>query len=340
VKSLPPATRAASNLPWLLVGGLLIVVVALGVALWWKAPAAPANRTLRLATGPSGGVYHAIGQGLADVLGRKLPNTQVVVRSTDGAFENMALLERGEVDLAFAQNDVAFHSVKTDQVLGSMGLHIAALCLLYPEPAQIVVSRRANIHSMRDLRGKRIALGLPKSGSRFSSVILLSYFGLKPGDYEPIYVDVSNDARQLLDGSLQAGILWRGIPAPAFEELFKSGQVALLSLDAESLRGLRVSNPFLVTFTIPAHVYANQETDVSTIGAKAMLVGRPDLDDATVDRILDAIFSSIPDLIAHHPRASEISLAHAFRLDDGLSIDLHPAAKKFFDRQTAGAKSP
>lgn len=249
----------------------------------------------------------------------------------------MALLERGEIDLAFAQNDVAFHSVKTDRVLGTRGQHIAALCLLYVEPAQIVVSRRANIQTMNDLRRKRVGMGLPKSGSRFSSEILLSYFGLQAGDYEAKYVDVSNDARSLLDGSLDAAVLWRGIPAPAFEELFKSGQVKLLSLDAASLRGLRVSNPFLVPFTIPAHVYAHQDADVSTIGAKAMLVGRTGLDDATVGQILNAIFSSIPDLIAHHPRASEITLSRAFGIDDGLSIDLHPGARKFFDSQS-GAK--
>lgn len=335
----PRHSRATTNLPWLLAGGLLIAVIVLGYALWQKSTAPPAMvRTWRLATGPSGGVYHALGRGLAAVWQQKLPNTQIVVRPTDGAFENMFLLDRGEVDLAFAQNDVAFHTVKTDRVLGSRAANISALSLLYPEPAQIVVSRRANIQTVNDLRRKRIALGLPKSGSRFSSETLLSYFGLQSGDYEARHIDVSSDARSLLDGSLDAAVLWRGIPAPAFEELFKSGQVKLLSLDAASLRGLRVSNPFLVPFTIPAHVYANQDADVSTIAAKAMLVGRRELDDATVGQILNAIFSSIPDLIAHHPRAAEITLSQAFGVDYGLSIDLHPGARKFFDSQPSAKR--
>jgi TRAP transporter TAXI family solute receptor len=337
----PPGAGAKrpSRLVWALVGGLSIAVVVLAVLLWQSGgqPAAT-TRTLRLATGVPTGVYHAIGQGIADVLRRKLPNTQITVRTTDGGFQNVSLLDRGDIDLAFSPNDVAFHAVKTERVLGARSTHIAALCVLYQEPAQIVVSRRANIKSIADLRGKKIALGLPQSGSKFSSEILLAYFGLAPGDYTPSYVDV-DAARQLLDGSLHALITWRAIPAPAFEDVFKSGQVSLLSLDAESTRGLRVANPFLVPVVIPAHVYANQDAAVSTVSAKAMLVARADLEDATVTRILEAIFSSIPDLIAHHPRASEINLVTAWRLDEGMSIDLHPAARKFFERAAQG-KTP
>ena len=331
-----PAVKSSSRLPWALVGALAIAVGVLAVLLWKSGGQTPSTApTLRIATGPSAGVYHAIGQGIAEVLRRKVPNAQVTVRMSDGGYQNASLLERGEVDLALTQNDVAFHAVKTDRVLGARSTHIAALCLFYQEPVQIVVSRKANIKSIADLRGKKIALGLPQSGSRFSSEVLLAYFGLKPTDYIPTYADI-DAVRQLVDGSMHAVITWRAIPTPALEDVFKSGQVALLSLDPASTRGLRIANPFLVPFDIPAHVYANQDAIVSTMSAKSMLVGRSDLPDGLVTQILEAIFGSIPDLIAHHPRASEIKLASAWKLDDGMSIDLHPAARKFFER--AGGK--
>jgi TRAP transporter TAXI family solute receptor len=330
----PSRSTPQSRLPWYLVGVLGAAVLVLAFALWNSQIATPAEpRVLRLGTGAPGGVYRAIGLGLVEVLEKKLSNTRVVVRPTDGAFQNMELLERGEIDLALSQNDVAFHSVKTDRVLGLKSTRIAALGILYPEPAQIVVNRKLTISRVQDLRGKRVAVGLPRSGSRFSTEVLLGYFGLKEADYQPSYVDISDAARQVGDGTLDAAITFRAIPAPAFEEVFRSGRVALLSLDAEALRGLRVANPFLVQIQIPAHVYATQDSAVSSVGVKAMLVGRADLDDGTVEQALTAIFSSIPDLIAHHPRASEISLANAFRLEDGLSIDLHPAARRFFERQ-------
>jgi TRAP-type uncharacterized transport system substrate-binding protein len=56
-----------------------------------------------------------------------------------------------------------------------------------------------------------------------------------------------------------------------------------------------------------------------------------------VEDILRVIFANIPDLIAHHPRASDISPDNAFRLEDGMAIDLHPGAERFFRSLSAGS---
>lgn len=89
----------------------------------------------------------------------------------------------------------------------------------------------------------------------------------------------------------------------------------------------------MVPTTIPARVYPKQERDVTSVAVKAMLVARASLDDDVVERVLESIFDGIADLIAYHPRAAQISLAKAYRLEDGLTIDLHPAAKRFFERR-------
>ena len=134
----------------------------------------------------------------------------------------------------------------------------------------------------------------------------------------------------LLDGSLEAAVFWRAIPSPFLEEAFRTGKIELLSIDRESLDGLRINQPFLVPATIPAYVYPNQDVPVSAIAVKAMLVASTSVEANLVEDILRVIFENIPDLIAHHPRASDISPDAAFRLKDGMSIDLHPGAERFF----------
>jgi len=326
----PGSSRPRERIAWILVAALLAVIASLGYALVaMRSQPSPTRRVIRLASGARESAYHAIGTGIAQVLEQKVPSLEVRVLVTDGSFENMKLVDGGQAELALTQNDVAFHSVKTDRVLGHRSSNITALAVLFEEVAQIVVNKDAGIGRVTDLKGKAVGLGLPQSGMRFSSALLLEYFGIGMRDIRASLVDPTEGCKRVADGSLPAVIAWRAIPVPGCDDAFSSGRVRLLPLDPETLRGFCVRHPFLRLVTIPARVYPNQETDVSSIAVHAMLVSSRSLGDELVGKILETMFSSIPDLIAYHPRSSEISPKTAFQLESGLSIDLHPGARRF-----------
>lgn len=286
---------------------------------------------LRLATAAPNGVYHAIGVGMAHVIEKRLPNIQVQVVESEGGFQNMRMLDDSIVDLALTQNDIAFNAVKTDRVLGHVNRRIFGLAVLYKELAQIVVAKRAGIHRLADLKGHTVVLGLPQSGSRFSSENVLPFLGLRPGTIRVRYIDYPEAARGIVDGTVDALIVWRAIPAPVLEELLQADVAELLPIDPEVVRGLRMNQPFLSAEVIPPGTYENQPNPVPSIAVKALLVGSASLRPALARSILDALFTNVPDLIAHHPRAADISLRSAFRLEDGMAIDLHPGARQFFE---------
>ena len=58
-----------------------------------------------IATGPPGGVYQGLGQGLAEVWGRQ--GATATARPTAGSVENMELLRSGQANVAICQADVA-----------------------------------------------------------------------------------------------------------------------------------------------------------------------------------------------------------------------------------------
>jgi TRAP transporter TAXI family solute receptor len=324
------AARSRERIAWLVSAVLLAVVGAMGYALIAVRQSPPTRQVLRLATGPSGSVYHAVGSGIAEAVNLKVPAIDARVVVTEGSLENMMLIDGGQAELALTQNDVAFHAVKTDRVLGRRSPHVLAMAALFGEVAQILVAKDAGIRSISDIRGKAVGVGLPHSGMRFSSRLLLEYFGIAESDFDGASVDPSEGGARVADGSLAASISWAAVPVPGFSEAFRSGSVRLLSLEPRLLAGLRVNNPFYHLVTIPAHAYPGQESDTSTLGVRALLVASRSLDDETVQKILDAMFGSIPDLIAHHPRASEISITTASQFEGGLSIDLHPGARRFY----------
>jgi TRAP transporter TAXI family solute receptor len=331
----PRLARLRERIAWTVVASLLAVVGLLSYALIAGRPAVnPPPPVIRIAAGPllgrEEGGYGAMGRGLAELLTHKLPALEFRAIVTDASVENVLLVEGDEAELGFTQNDVAFHAVNTERVLGYRSTKIVALAVLFEEVAQILVNKAAAIHTIHDFKGKPVGIGPPKSGSRFSSTILLWYFGIGPGDFQANQDEHLESVRQVRDGTLAAAITWLFLPTPNISNALLGGRVELLGIDHDDLRGLMVSHPFYRPVTIPARTYPNQEKDIPSIGVKSMLIASRSMDDEVVQAILETIFDSIPDLTSYHPRAADVSLKTAYRFEDGLTINLHPAAERFF----------
>jgi TRAP transporter TAXI family solute receptor len=232
---------------------------------------------------------------------------------------------------------LAFHAVKTDQLLGHRSGAIAALTVAYNTPAQIIVRQGSSVNTMADLKGKRVSLGIAESGERFCSQILLSHLGFGAADLSDQFNDFAPSLANLQDGRLDAYITRRGMPVGDVAEAFATGNLRLLALDPASLEGLRLKHPFLAPWTIPAHVYPHQDSPVPTISARILVLASTALPPDLVDEVLRAIATHMPDLVARHPAAADINVKKRPTFDEGLSIDLHPGAERFLQSVSTAA---
>lgn len=193
-----------------------------------------------------------------------------------------------------------------------------------------MVRSDSDVKTIADLKHKRVSLGIAESGERFCSEILLSHLGFSDADLSDQSIDFAPSLESLLAGRLDAYISWRGLPISDVAQAFATGRLRLVPLDLASLQGLRLKHPFLLPWTIPALVYPHQDSSVSTASARMLLLASRSLPSEVVERVLRAIATQMPDLIARHPAAAEINVTKKPALDDGLSIDLHPGAERFF----------
>ncbi len=333
---LPPSDARATTMSlleraaWTLLVIAATAAVVLAVNQIRAARGVAAPETIRIAGGSATGVYSAVARGLVQVWDAKLTNVIGQELATEGSFHNLRLIDDGQAELAIAQNDIAFHAVKTTRALGHRSTRICGLAALYEEAAHIVVGSRSGISRLEEMKGHRVNLGLKESGARFSSSILLQHFGVDERDLTPDWQDYGAAAPDVAAGSLDVAIAWRAFPVPVLPDLYRAGTVRLLPLDPALIQGLRANQPFWTPITIPAGVYPGQQEPVTTIGVKALLVGSCALSPEVVERLLASLFDNVPDLIAHHQRAAEISLKTASKLEDGMSIDLHPGAERFY----------
>src|SRR5271165_5514345 len=227
------------------------VVVALLIAavLWASAqflqPGPP--RHIVLASGDENGIYHQYALRYKETLGRR--GVAVDERMTGGALDNLHLLldPKSGVDVAFMQGGVASFPEADGLVM---------LASLYYEPLWIFYHDAGTLTQLRELHGKRIAIGVVGSGTRALVAQLLAANGLTSAsgvgrDNTDIVALGGDDAlRALKAGEIDAALFVGGAETPTIQQALRDPVIKLMSLgraDADSRRF-----PYLTKLTLPS----------------------------------------------------------------------------------------
>lgn len=284
---------------------------------------------LVVATGGTSGVYYPLGGGIAQIIS---DNTDVNASAqvTGGSVENMRFIGSGDAEIAFVQNDIADYA-KNGLLMfeGSQVENLQGIATLYNESVQIVVREDSDIESVSDLKGKAVSVGAPGSGVEANASQILEVYGLSFEDLKTTHLSFGDSVQQIQDGSLEAAFLTAGAPTSAVTELSATSGVKIIQIDEDKIEELISKHSFYVKDTIPAETYPGVG-EVSTVAVKAMLVVSSDLPEEFVYDVTKAIFENKTHLAAINTRAESISIESAL---EGMSIDLHPGAQKFFEEQ-------
>jgi TRAP transporter TAXI family solute receptor len=314
-----------------------------------------ARRMFRIGTGGRTGVYYPIGNLIAHGLtgpieGEDASATGVhgvhgyigVAQNSAGSIENVRAVASGEIEAGLVQADVAAWAFQADHVFaGDDSVRVVrAVGSLYPEKFQIVTRRDANIHSVLDLRGKRISIDEIGSGTLSVMQILLEAYGLSEKDLLPVYLKPVFTHDKMVEGELQGFVMMAGAPMEAVTQLADIG-VSLVPIDREMTSRISARFPYLVPGEIPAGVYPGIPA-TPTLQVHALLVVSSATPEELVYQVTAALWSerTLSLLKTGHPQGKAINLKTAL---DGISIPLHPGAERFYREHgilSKGAPSP
>lgn len=281
---------------------------------------------LIIATGGTGGTYYPLGGGMAEQITQHAGIT-ATAQTTGASAENMRLIRDAKADIAFTQSDIAEYASKGTQMFQQDGAidKFQAIGALYNETIQIVVAADSNINSVADLKGKRVSVGAPGSGTELNAQQILEVYGLTFDDLQLQRLSFADSAKAIQDGQLDAAFQTAGTPTAAITELATTAGVKIIPLDADKIDALIAKYPFYVKQTIPANTYKTVSEDVQTVAVRSMLVVRSDLSEDLVYKVTKAIFDNLDKL--GHAKAKEISVENAL---SGVSLPVHPGAQKYF----------
>ena len=308
-----------------LAAGALVSVVALaGVS------QAQAQQFFRIGTGGTAGTYYPVGGMIANAVSQ--PGKIVVTaQASNGSLANVNAIAGGAMESGFSQADVATWAFTgTGPYEGkSKVAELRMIANLYPESIHLVAKKGAGIKTVADLKGKRVALDEPGSGTLINARMVLAAYGVKEGDIKPEYIKPNQAGDKLKDGALDAFFFVGGAPAGAIAELASSGAgIELVPLAGPEADALRAKNPYFAADTIPANTYKDVAA-AQTLAVGAQWVTSAKADTEVVYQITKALYADAAQkaLAAGHAKGKLITKENAVR---GVGIPFHPGAEKFY----------
>ena len=288
----------------------------------------PGGRTfITIATGGTGGVYYPLGGALAQIYSTTIAGVNASAQSTVASVFNVQAIQQGKADLAFTQGDVAYFAYdKGTEADPTPHTSLRGVAVLYVNTVQIVVRRDGDVRSVGDLRGRRIGVGAPASGTEVAARLVIEAYGLDYGDVRQDFLSFSEVAAQMQDRTLDGGFIVASYPVSAITDASMTVGVRLLSLDRGAVERIEAAYPFFRPVVVPRGTYRDQDDDVETIGVDNLLVCRADLPDELVYQLTKTFFESLPRLVETHVAAEGLDPERA----PATPIPLHPGAERYY----------
>ncbi|HWI80937.1 TAXI family TRAP transporter solute-binding subunit, partial [Ramlibacter sp.] len=248
-------------------------LLAVAVAAVAISGAAQAQQFFRIGTGGTAGTYYPVGGMIANAVSQ--PGKIVATaQASNGSLANVTAVGSGAMEAGFSQSDVATWAYTgTGAFEGKPKIgDLRMIANLYPESIHLVVKKGSGIKSVADLKGKRVALDEPGSGTLIDARLVLAAWGVKESDIKPEYIKPNQAGDKLKDGALDAFFFVGGAPAGAISELASSGAgIELLPLAGPQADALLKSSPWFAKDNIVANTYKDVPA-VQTLAVGAQLV--------------------------------------------------------------------
>ncbi|MBQ2263145.1 MAG: TAXI family TRAP transporter solute-binding subunit [Loktanella sp.] len=315
--------------PQRLIGSAALLAIGLG------APAL-AQEQLAIATGGTGGVYYPIGGGLAEIINNHIDGYSATAEVTGASVENMGLIATGDADLAIALADTVLQAYTgTGPFEGQQLPMVRGLASVYANMVQIVALESSGITSLQDLRGKRVSIGAPGSGTEVNTAAILQANGITYDDINEQRLNFNETADALGNGDIDVGFWSVGAPTSSILNLATTQNIVVISLTEEEMAAAMEFDSTFAQTTLPGGSYTGVSDDIAVLAIPNVLTVSSDMSDDLAYELTKAMFENIAELQAVHPAANETTVEFTMT---ATPVPLHPGAIRYYEE--TGAEIP
>ena len=296
-----------------------------------------------IGTGGTAYTYYPVGGMIANAISKPpgsrecgkggscgVPNLIASAVSSRGSVDNVNAIISGLRNSGFAQSDVAYWAYTgTGTMEGKEpAKDLRTIAALFQEHIHLVALKKSNINSVKDLKGKRVSLDEPGSGTYVDAKLILESNGLSTSDVkaEALKGKAATDA--LRNGKVDAIFVVAGFPTGAIVELASAVDVKLVPIDGAGAKALTSKYGFFSQSPIPSGTYEGVD-EVNTVAVGAQWFTSAKEDNELIYQITKALWNkeSRKLMDVGHAKGKTITPDTAL---SGVGVPLHPGAEKFY----------
>jgi TRAP transporter TAXI family solute receptor len=309
----------------------LAATLALAAALVAPAPAAAQQKFVTIGTGGVTGVYYAVGGAICRLVNKDRAKTGIrcSVESTGGSVYNVNAIKSGELDFGMAQSDVQYQAYNGTGAFKEADKDLRAVFSVHPEPFTLVARKEAGITKFTDLKGKRVNVGNPGSGTRSAMDELLGAEGMKVSDFalaSELKADEHGPA--LCDNKIDAFFYGVGHPSANIQDPTTTCAAKLVPISDPAVDALVAKHPYYAKVSIPGGIYANNPQPTPTYGVLATMVSSAKVSPDVVYTITKAVFENLDEFKKLHPAFAHLDAKEMIK--NGLSAPIHEGALRYY----------
>ncbi len=250
--------------------------------------------------------------------------------SSRGSVDNVNAIISGLRNSGFAQSDVAYWAYTGTGTMDGKepAKDLRTIAALFQEHIHLVALKKSNINSVKDLKGKRVSLDEPGSGTYVDAKLILESNGLSTNDVkaEALKGKAATDA--LRNGKVDAIFVVAGFPTGAIVELASAVDIKLVPIDGAGAKTLTSKYGFFSESPIPSGTYEGVDA-VNTVAVGAQWFTSAKEDTNLIYKITKALWNkeSRKLMDVGHAKGKTITPDTAL---SGVGVPLHPGAEKFY----------
>ncbi|KDD80536.1 TAXI family TRAP transporter solute-binding subunit [Glaesserella parasuis] len=290
------------------------------------------DKFVTIGTGGQTGVYYVVGQSICQLVNRDIAKTNVKCNapSTGASVANLNAIADKQMEMGIAQSDWQYHAYNgSSSFKGKKNDKLRAVFSIHPEPFTVMARTDAKIANFDDLKGKRVNVGDPGSGTRATMNVILAAKGWTDKEFKVASeLKPAEMASVMCDNNLDAITYNVGHPNGALKEAAASCDAHLVPVTGEAIDKLVADHSYYAKATIPGGLYKGTDNPVETFGVYATLVTSADVDADRVYTVVKAVFDNFDRFKRLHPAFE--NLKEEEMIKNALSAPLHEGAIRYY----------
>ncbi len=320
-----------------------VVAGALAVMGMTGAASAQDLKFFTIGTGGTAYTYYPVGGVIANAVSNPpgsrscdkggscgVPGLIASAVSSRGSVDNINAITSGLRDSGFAQSDVAFWAFTgTGTMEGKApATDLRTIAALFEEHIHLVTLKGSGITSVEDLKGKRVSLDEPGSGTYVDAKLILEASGLSTDDITAEALKGGAASEALRNGKIDAFFVVAGYPTGSLVELASAADMSLVAIDGDAAIALTEKYGFFGMSQIPEGTYEGVDT-TSTVSVGAQWFTSAKQDEELIYGITKALWNDNSRKLLDNGHAKGKTITADTALT-GVGVPLHDGAKRFY----------